>query len=57
MFHPMRDEISTALREGTPPPQKKKENSMLDDLFRNSIFYCNSAMLKEALEFSAKFRD
>ncbi|MFZ4436850.1 MAG: hypothetical protein ACOYOS_00325 [Syntrophales bacterium] len=47
--------ILAALREGTKPTPQEK--STLDELFRKSILYRSSAAFKEALVFSAKFRD
>lgn len=47
--------ILAALREGTKPTPQEK--STLDGLFRKSILYRNSKAFKEALAFSAKFRD
>lgn len=49
------ENLIEALREGTKP--SPQETSTLDELFRNSITYRNSEKFKEALAFSAKFRD
>jgi hypothetical protein len=49
------ENILAALREGTKPSPQEK--STLDELFRKSILYRNSTAFKEALAFSAKFRD
>lgn len=49
------ENILAALREGTKPTPQ--ETSTLDELFRKSILYRNSTAFKEALAFSAKFRD
>ena len=49
------EEILFAMREGTKPTPQ--ENSTLDELFRNSILYRDSEKFKDALEFSAKFRE
>ncbi|MFH1081687.1 MAG: ImmA/IrrE family metallo-endopeptidase [Pseudomonadota bacterium] len=47
--------ILAALREGTKPTPQEK--STLDELFRKSLLYRDSNAFKEALAFSAKFRD
>jgi len=49
------ENLVAALREGTKPTPQ--ETSTLDELFRKSILYRNSEKFKEALAFSAKFRD
>jgi len=49
------ENLAAALRDGTKP--SPQETSTLDELFRKSIIYRNSAKFREALEFSAKFRD
>jgi hypothetical protein len=49
------ENILAALREGTKPTPQEK--STLDELFRKSILYRNSKAFKEALAFSAKFKD
>jgi hypothetical protein len=49
------ENILAALREGTKPTPQEK--STLDELFRKSVLYRNSEKFKEALAFSAKFRD
>ncbi len=49
------ENILAALREGTKPTPQ--ETSTIDELFRRSILYRNSEKFKDALAFSAKFRD
>lgn len=49
------ENILVALRDGTKPTPQ--ENSTLDELFRKSILYRNSEKFRDALAFSAKFRD
>lgn len=49
------DELTSALRGGVKP--SKEFASTVDDLFRKSVTYRNSAEFRKAVEFSAKFRD
>lgn len=47
--------LESALRGGAK--RTPQEQSSIDELFRNSILYRNSAKFAEALEFAAKFRE